>query len=271
VGFPALRFAGAQDLDPALLPGPVPPVVHPGDLGVPAVPYDVYHPGLRVDGVDLPHGVRAGEEGRLVPHDPLVRSREPLVDKVVEGQPGKVGEVIVGVPPAPPHGPLRPESEVPAVGDGAGERPGRHARLHLPEVLPGPLPADEPPLPQAQHLRVRAEEPRQPRGAGLPVAHDKEDRSAPLQDRPPNPPLPPLAFPGAAPEALRTTTTARTLLLRVPERNRRRACAGISCFRTGGIGHPCAPRPRSTCRETSTKRCPTQRRRAGDFYAPIDP
>jgi hypothetical protein len=46
VGLPAFRFTGAQDLDPALLPGPVPPVVHPGDLGVPAVPYDVYHPGL---------------------------------------------------------------------------------------------------------------------------------------------------------------------------------------------------------------------------------
>ncbi len=141
--------------------------------------------------MDLPHGVRARQEGRLVAHDLLARAGEPLVEKVVEGQPRQVGEVIVGVPPAPPHGPLRPEPEVPAVGDGARERPGRHVRLNLPEVLPVPLPADEPSLPQAQHLRVRAEEPRDPRRAGLPVAHDEEDRRANLQDRPADPSLPP--------------------------------------------------------------------------------
>ena len=60
------------------------------------------------------------------------------------------------------------------VGDGAGERPGRHVRLNLPQVLPVPFSADKPSLPQAQHLRVRAEKTREPRDAGLPVAHDKK-------------------------------------------------------------------------------------------------
>jgi hypothetical protein len=33
---------------------------------------------------------------------------------------------------------------------------------------------------------------------------------------------------------------------RIQGSSRRRACAGSSCCRTGGIWHPCAPRPRST-------------------------
>ncbi len=217
--------------------------------------------------MDLPHGVRAGEEGRLVPHDLLVRPREPLVEKVVEGEPGKVGEVIVGVLPASPHGPLRPEPEVPGVGDGAGERARRHVSLDLPEVLPVPLLADKSPLPQAQHLRVRAEEPRQPRGSGLPVAHDKEDRRASLQDRPPNPTLPPLAFPPGS-----------VLKLFGPRRAPgRRPCLGfrgevgaepaqdLHAFEQVGSGIRTLLGLALLYRETSTKRCPTQRRRAGSL------
>src|SRR5215203_5173461 len=104
------QFLGRESVEVALA-GAAPPTVHGGDRPVPAIPYDVDHPGPWVHGADLLHESFV-QERRLIPDEPLVGLRELGGEKVLCGQTHQGVYVLVGISIPAPHRAFDPEPQV---------------------------------------------------------------------------------------------------------------------------------------------------------------
>ncbi len=152
-----------------------PEVMHPRDGDVAAVPDDVDHLRIRVDGPDLGDDPVA-EKRRLVADDALVRRRQPSAEEVSDRRPGERPDLLRVVAAPGPDRARDPEVQVFRV----QQRPVERARLKRRSVHPldvGALVAlpEDPALPLAEDLGMGVEQPHQPGRARLRVPDGVED------------------------------------------------------------------------------------------------
>src|SRR5215210_6249684 len=219
------KFLGREPVRAAPL-GAVALLVNEGDCLVPAVPYDVDHPGFRVDLVYLLDEPRT-QQGRLVSHDLLAAPGELCGQEIVCGQPDEIPCVLVGISIPAPHGAFDPEPQVLGAEQGVVQRAGLLFVLCLGQYFPPVLLAEEPAFTLAKYLGMGVEGLHQPRGARLREPDDEEHRHL-LVGRPGG-----SLRPQAGPEPIESSSQAR-----------RSGTPGPEHARSGPELHPsCSARP----------------------------
>src|SRR5215210_5876720 len=170
------KFLGGEPVEVALA-GAAPSAVQGGDRSIPAVPYDVDHPGPGIYGADLPHEPFV-QERRLVADEPLAAPGERGGEEVLCGQAHQGDQVLVGVSIPAPHGAFDPQPQVLGVGQGVVERAREGLFVCGVEVSAPPARGEKASLTLAQYLGMGVQDLHQPSCARFAEPRDEEHRGA---------------------------------------------------------------------------------------------